>query len=219
MTALTTRVHVFCEGQTEETFVREVLQTYFNRIGIFLNAIVVRTSKTGKGGVNNYAKIKWQIENKCKEDTQSWVTTLIDFYGSTHDFPDKQASEALIDPYRKVQCLEQAFRADINQANFISNLLLHEYEALLFTDVSQFSNWFASDVVVELEQEKSAFESPEYINDSAETAPSKRIIRLCKGYDKPVHGAMIAMDIGLDKIRASCRHFREWLDKIEALVI
>lgn len=51
------RVNVFVEGQTEETFVRELLYGYFQDKNIYLNPILVRTSTTGKGGVVSYAKI------------------------------------------------------------------------------------------------------------------------------------------------------------------
>lgn len=53
-----TRVHVFCEGQTEEVFVREVLTPYFQRMQIWLNPIIIRTGPQGKGGVSSYGKIK-----------------------------------------------------------------------------------------------------------------------------------------------------------------
>ena len=83
-----TRIHIFCEGQTEETFVREMLQDHFQRMDIFVNPIVVRTSKTGKGGVSTYGKIKNQVIRKCREDQTAWVTTMLDFYGLPTDFPD-----------------------------------------------------------------------------------------------------------------------------------
>ena len=49
-----TRVHVFVEGQTEETFVRELLYGYLLRNNVYLNPILVRTSATGKGGIVRY---------------------------------------------------------------------------------------------------------------------------------------------------------------------
>ena len=44
------RVYIFCEGQTEDTFVREVLVPHFSRLDIFVNPIVLRTGPQGKGG-------------------------------------------------------------------------------------------------------------------------------------------------------------------------
>jgi len=217
MTHFAIRVHVFCEGQTEETFVREVLQEHFNRQGIFLNPIIVRTSKAGKGGVTSYAKIKWQIEYKCKEDPQAWVTTLFDYYGLPKDFPEKFSADKIVDPYRKVAHLEKKFEEDINQGNFISNLFLHEYEALLFSGVDKFGEWFGEHANRALSGEQNDFKTPEQFNNNVNTAPSKRILKHCEAYDKPVHGALIAMDIGLDVIRKSCVHFNKWLTRIELL--
>jgi hypothetical protein len=55
------RIHIFCEGQTEETFVREVLQPHFGRLQVVLTAIVTKTSAKGKGGATSYGKIRCQI--------------------------------------------------------------------------------------------------------------------------------------------------------------
>ncbi len=50
-----------------------------------------------------------------------------------------------------------------------------------------------------------------------ENAQSKRILRNCPGYEKLIHGSLIAMDIGLDRIRNECAHFNEWLMKLEQI--
>lgn len=211
------RVHIFCEGQTEETFVREVLQEHLNRLGVFLNPIVIRTSATSKGGMVSYAKLRWQVERKCKEDNSAYVTSLIDLYGLPNDFPQRALIDSQTDPYQKVQVAENALSSDINQRNFISNLLLHEYEALLFSDVSKFSNWFSNEAVQRLMNDVKGAATPEHVNDNIHSAPSKRVLRYCTGYDKPVHGSVIAIDIGLDAIRTKCQHFNKWFSNIEQL--
>jgi hypothetical protein len=60
--------------------------------------------------------------------------------------------------------------------------------------------------------------SPEDINDSPETAPSKRILAAMSGYQKTFHGPLIACDIGIDPMRAACPHFDQWLRALEGLV-
>jgi hypothetical protein len=211
------RIIVFCEGQTEETFVREVLKDNFDPQKFSFTPILFNTSKNYKGGVFSYAKIKWQIENKCKEDQSAYITTLIDLYGLPKDFPRKKELSCLSDLYKKVDELEKAFSDDINKSNFIPNLALHEFEGLLFSDVSKFESWFDFETVQALENEASGFDSPEHINDNIETAPSKRILRTCNEYDKILHGSALAIDIGLSAIRSQCSHFNSWLSKIESL--
>lgn len=70
---------------------------------------------------------------------------------------------------------------------------------------------------VALQHVKAAFRSPEEINISPLTAPSKRILALFPAYDKPIHGSLAAMEIGLDTIRKECGRFDGWLKKLEAL--
>lgn len=57
--------------------------------------------------------------------------------------------------------------------------------------------------------------SPEEINDSPVTAPSKRVALLVPGYQKPLLGLLAVLEIGLDAIRRECPHFRAWLDTLE----
>ncbi|MEB3189721.1 MAG: DUF4276 family protein [Snowella sp.] len=211
-----TRLHIFCEGQTEETFVRDVLAEHFSRLEIWLNSIVIRTSKTGKGGAVSYGKIKRQIEEKCKEDKSAWVTMLVDLYGLPSDFPGIDTTEK--DPFKKAQSILSTIQADINQPNFIPNLIVHEFEGLLFSNPQIFSNYFDMPEIDEkLVNIRQAFESPEHINDGQETAPSKRILTLCYDYEKVVHGSLIAIDIGLDQIRKECAFFDKWMKRLEDL--
>ena len=211
------RVHIFCEGQTEETFVREVLQAHLNRHDVYLNPIILRTSATARGGVTSYAKMRWQIEKKCKEDQSAYVTSLVDLYGLPSDFPNKTLVDAQSDPHNKIAIAEKAFKESVGQKNFIPSLLLHEYEALLLSDVSKFETWFPAEAVNKLFNDIRDAATPEHVNDNPTSAPSKRILRYCAGYDKPLHGSLIAIDIGLDTIRHRCSHFNNWLTGIERL--
>lgn len=211
------RVHIFCEGQTEETFVKSVLQKYLCNQNIFANPILLRTSSAGKGGVVTYEKIKRQIEIKCKEDSDSYITTMIDFYGLPKDFPNKRDIEAVPDNYKKITAFEKAFNDDINQKNFVANLLLHEYEALLLVDLDKFETWFDKKSILELRKDIIGFDNPEEINNNPRTAPSKRILQHCREYNKILHGSLIIEDIGLENIRAKCKHFNNWIENIECL--
>lgn len=209
------RVYVFCEGQTEETFVREVLLPHFSSMNIFLYPIIVRTSKYGKGGVSSYGKIKFQVEKKCKEEASAWVTTLLDYYKFPQDFVRTNNGKPSID---QAQAVQLAFQQDIAQPNFIANLVIHEFEGLLFSSPQAFNSWFDGEVVTsELAAVRKEFASPEHINDGISTAPSKRILAICDAYDKVLHGSLIALDMGLDVIRKECPLFNAWIKRLEAL--
>ncbi len=210
------RVHVFCEGQTEETFVKESLYEYFGEMGIFLNPFLIRTSSHTKGGLLRYAAIKPQLHRKCMEDRTAYVTTMFDVFRLPADFPGKSTMTA-VDPYEKVEFLETRLHADIGCRNFIPNLVLHEFEGLLYSDPDAFTSWFGEEPAERLKNERRCFETPEHINEGPETAPSKRIKKHCDGYSKPWHGPLIALDIGLDAIRRERRHFDGWIERLLSL--
>ena len=205
------RVFVFCEGQSEESFVKNVLYPHFQSKAIYLTPIVLSTRVHFRGGVSTYGKIHQQIERKCKEDNSAWVTTMIDYYGLPHDWPDLPAGK------KQITQVEKAFEDRIGMRNFLANLILHEFEGLLFSNPEAFSSWFKVSEVDELKSVRSSFSTPEDINDNRETAPSKRLKSICKNYDKTFHGFQLAQEIGLEKIRRECPHFDGWIKRLEAL--
>jgi hypothetical protein len=62
------------------------------------------------------------------------------------------------------------------------------------------------------------FATPEEIDDSPATAPSKRVEALVRGYEKPLLGVLAILEIGLVRIRAESPHFDGWLGRLEAHV-
>ena len=95
----------------------------------------------------------------------------------------------------------------------------HEFEALLFSDVRAFARTAvaSSDAERELAAVRDQFASPEDINDSPATAPSKRIARSMPRYDKVVDGAQVAAAIGLETMRLECPRFSAWISRLESL--
>lgn len=216
-----TRVYLLVEGQTEEAFVRELLVPHYARLGLYLTAIIVSTSPGYKGGVVSYAKIKSQLQRLCRQDADAHVSTLFDLYALPQDFPGKTDAgyPAKGSGYQKAAFLEARLAQDIGQANFIPNLMVHEFEALLFAQPGKFAEWVDSyKTVISLGNQAQKYTTPEDINDSPDSAPSKRILEAMPGYQKAFHGPLIACEIGLDAMRGSCPHFNEWLGKLEALL-
>lgn len=213
------RLYLLVEGQTEEAFVKELLVPHYARQGLYLIPIIVSTSPGYKGGVVSYAKVKPQIEKLCKQDAGAHVSTLFDLYALPNDFPGKSSPDypAMASGRQKAEFLEAALAQDIGLRNFIPNLVVHEFEALLFVRVEAFADWVDDDRELQPLLAASAATAPEDINDSPQTAPSKRILAAMPGYQKTLHGPLIACDIGLDAMRAACPHFDQWLRRVELL--
>jgi hypothetical protein len=217
------RIKILVEGQTEETFVRNVLAPLYVRQQIFITPIIVLTSPGHKGGVTSYGKVKHQLIRLCRQDRGAVITTMLDLYGLPSDFPGKQNDAYPINGSgeQKAAFLEERMGADIGEENLIPYFSVHEFEALLFVEPGKFADWIDDEGPVEqLSQIKAqAGGLPEQINDNPNTAPSKRILALVPHYKKPLHGPLIAEDIGLDAMRHACPHFNDWLQRLDQLAI
>ena len=213
------RVKLLVEGQTEEAFVNELLVSHYARQELFITPIIVSTGPGYRGGVSSYAKIKPQIKRLCN-DSEAIVSTMFDLYALPDDFPGKTDSGCpnRAGGHEKALFLEQKWLQDIPLENFIPNLLVHEFEALLFTDIQVFEQWTDDDSLLNPLYIARQTLMPEEINEHPDTAPSKRILSAWQGYQKTFHGPLIACDIGLDKIRAACPHFHQWLLKLEEFI-
>jgi hypothetical protein len=214
------RIYLLVEGQTEEAFVNELLTPHYAPMGLFLTPIVVSTSPGHRGGMTSYAKVRPQIERLCKRDADAYVTTLFDLYALPKDFPGRSSSEypKFSSGHTRANFLESELTKDIALGNFIPNLLVYEFEALLFSQIEAFEPWIDDDDLLSPLRDIRLKTEPEEINDHPHTAPSKRILNAMTGYQKTFHGPLIAYDIGLDVIRLSCPHFNTWLEKIEGVL-
>ena len=146
---------------------------------------------------------------------------MFDLYGLPDDFPGYEAAVLQDDPYQRVQALEDALADDIDDHRFVPYIQLHEFEALLLSDPGKLGSEFigSADGIARLATMVSRFPSPEHVNDSRDTAPSKRIIRAIPEYEgrKASAGPIVAERIGLSTMRDKCAHFAEWLAKLENL--
>lgn len=221
------RLHFIVEGQTEETFVNQILRPHLAELFIWADARCVMTGhKRGikhRGGISSYAKAKSDIRAWMREDQNrdARFTTMFDLYGLPTDFPGYGDAVRIPDPYRRVEILEGALRDDISDWRFIPYFQLHEFEALLLSDPQKLESQFydRSSEIQRLGEMASRFDSPERINDGTDTAPSKRIIHEIPEYGdmKASAGPIVASKIGLPTLRLKCGHFGEWLGKLEAL--
>lgn len=210
------RVVILVEGQTEETFVREMLQPHLREKGVYLESRILSTG--GGFGPNDYPKIKADLVRLLNQQDVVLVTTMLDFYGLPKNFPGYGDLSSNQSGYDKVTFLENAFTSDIDSKRnrFLAYLSLHEFEAILFAKVEAFAKHFHDQQQLrQLQELANQFESPEEINDDVQTSPSHRLAKIINGYQKVLHGNLIALDIGLATIRQKCPHFNQWLDKLE----
>ncbi len=210
-----TRIAISVEGQSEREFVNLTLSPYFQiNFDIVLQPIIICTKRlcSGKkflgGGVN--------IDRVCNEITNllhsfDYVTTFYDFYG----FPNPNNFN--------VNQLEKSIFTRINSEKLIPYIQKYEFETLLFCAPEIIANEVNNDnAKTEVEQIITSFNGNiEDINNSVDTAPSKRLIKLFNDYDefytKTYHGPLIIEEVGIDAIRNLCPRFNSWVEKLSAL--
>lgn len=223
------RLHLFAEGQTEQTFANTVLKRHLASFGVYLHkpVLIAHARRRGivhRGGGRNFAAMQNDIRRFLKQEpgNQVFFTTMIDLYALHEGFPGgREARNLRHDPYRWVEALEEVWSDETGDSRFIPFLQLHEFETYLFCGVPHFAFFFdhANSQISALQRIVNEVKSPELIDDGQHTAPSKRIIAQFPQYNdlKTTVGTQMAERIGLENIRSKCPHFNAWLDRLEKL--
>ena len=229
------RVNVVAEGKTEMKFAKELLNQFFDGKPIIDARCVLssrnnRTNYEYRGGMTTYERAKKDIVNWLKEDPSAYVTTMFDFYGLPHDFPGYEDAMHCPTHLKSVEHLELKMQEDIGAElaksadsvpdRFIPYIQLHEFEALLYTDLSlleaDYLNTKDIDAIRKLREETIGI-PPEDINNGVETAPSKRLLKAIN-YKKGATPVAWLEKITIDKITSCCPHFSAWIEKLKKLV-
>ncbi len=225
-----TRLLIHVEGETEEAFVNHVLAPHLYACGYALVSARLMGNvlqRDRRGGIRAWPAVRKGILNHLREDAACMVSTMVDYYGLPQSGPGAWSGREMTDNLafsEKASTVENALLVDVceqmggsfNPNRFVPYLMMHEFEALLFSDCEAFSQGIdRPDLAQEFQNIRDAFESPEEIDDSPLTAPSKRVEKLVPGYQKPLMGTLAALAIGLAAIRAECPHFQNWLARLE----
>src|SRR5579863_4291233 len=216
------RLLVHVEGQTEETFVNELLSGHLIAQGYYSVGARLVGNARQRGGIRPWPSVKRDILHHLYEDPGCIATTMVDYYGLPEAWPGRTRSRSLGSIQQKAACVQDALRDDIagemgkrfDSERFLPFVVMHEFEGLLFSDCSSFSRAIARlDLEPYLANIRADFATPEDINDSVLTAPSKRIEALLPAYQKPFLGVLAAIEIGLEGIRKECPHFNSWIQQ------
>ena len=214
------RLVIICEGPTEKEFCKDLLAPALSSYEIYVDTPLIKQSG---GGIVPWNVLKRQIEGHLREG-EAFVTMLIDYYGikDTHKFPLWEESKPITNMPSRIQYLCKAMHDDIDpnfRHRFIPYMQLHEFEGLLFSDITKFKEYYTEEKMYykALEEASRTFPNPEFINNNPSTAPSKRLIAAIPSYNKVLDGNCIAMAIGLTTIRRECPLFNEWLTTLEQL--
>ena len=206
---------IVCEGTTETEFVNKCLVPHLVNHGVYPHARILQSpSGNHRGGRVTVERLAKHISHEYSSYDR--ITTLVDFYG----FQDR-AGRSRAEVESAILDAVKAYTTGFDARFVLPYVQLHEFEGLLFSNVDKFDcvlDGWSTNVRKELVKVREQFNTPEDINDSPQTAPSKRIEAIFPvgTYSKTEHGPLIAEEIGLDVIRQQCPAFNEWIGKLEA---
>ncbi len=187
---------IIVEGQTEQTFIRDVLSPELAQKNLYLYPVLI--GKPGhKGGNIDFERAKTDIGNFLKQRNSTYITTMFDYYGIDRKWPENEKILQIIESgshltsNRKAQILESETYQEIisafpdynTESRFIPYFEMHEFEALLFSDPAILAKKIGIEIS-QINQIMNEFNNPEEINDNPDTAPSKRLMALKRGYRK-----------------------------------
>ena len=228
------RLLVHVEGQTEETFVEELLRPHLLAHGFTsVSAKLMGNARLreNRGGVKPWPAVRDDIARHLMSDKGCHSTTMVDYYALPQTgqkaWPGRAiANECAHDD--KARTVQDATLEDLAQhlgvakqeLRFIPYVVMHEFEALLFSDCASFAEGIGrKELGGEFQKIRDQFATPEEINDSPQTAPSKRVEKLVPGYQKPFLGNLAALEIGLARMRAECPRFGLWVRRLESITM
>jgi len=219
-----TRLLMLVEGQSEEAFVKQTLKPWLEQRGVYLQGpILVATKRLPAGGGFRGGVVSWgQIRRNLAlllNDSDAWVTTLLDFYGLPDDVPGVAEHKGRGAAQDQVVAVQAAIAGAVGLApRFLPFLALHEFEAWVFAGPAVVAQHFGSTTAAaNLTAEIPQPGGPEHINHGPATHPMARLGKHCPAYKKTSDGPTILAKIGVDAIRAQCPHFSAWLAQLEAL--
>ena len=219
-----TNVYIICEGPTEVRFVKNVLAPNFGNRSQFLHPVTIGRQRS-KGGNVTFDRLYVNIRRQLYNNRQSYCSTLVDYYGLDSKFPGVELASTKSSLSEKANAVVEGLVAALSETidhdpllRFIPYIQMHEFEALLFSEPATFADAIGRPVLrSDFEEIRQKFETPEHIDNSPFTAPSKRILALFPEYEKPLMGETASRAIGLPKIRQACPLFNTWLKRLENL--
>ena len=217
------------EGQTEQEYAARVLRPHLAGFGVQVMGAVLAASgrrhgHVSRGGGRRYQPMPKDLGNLLRQDSHADArfTTMFDLYALHDGFPawDEAEKQRHI-PRERVRSLETAFAADVGDRRFIPHIQLYEFETILLCNPGCFGDVYEDSEtgIAALEAVVAAATSPELVNDSETTAPSKRIINQFPQYigPKTTVGVELAHCVGINTTRSLCAHFDRWMKALESL--
>ena len=227
------RVQILVEGKTEGSFIKRILSSYLGHI--HLQPIL-----PGRiGGNIRYSRVEKDLVKAIKASSLSstvYVSTAFDYQGIGADWPgldlikEKTEGGNMLKPTEIGDILRNETikrikehllleKKDVEMSRFIPYFQIHEFEALLFSDIDLLVRGIDKNISADEIKKQIGDLIPEEINK--DTPPSKIIKQLYEEndqkYRKLITALGVAAQITIPKMREKCPNFNRWIEELEKL--
>ena len=209
------QVAVVVEGQTEEAVIDGVLAPAAAARGVYLQAIIVRTSATQRGG-GHWKHYDRLLRVLLAQPHWARVGLAVDYYGYPQGAPGRGGSGSGEDTRR---ALTSALTDTYTDPRFHPLVIPHEIEALVLAalDAGAGDGILPAAGLRTLRQAVKDAGGAERVNTGADRSPSKRLQRADPDYSKTVTGPLLIEEAGLPAILERCPTVASWWDGLVAM--
>lgn len=149
-----TRLLIHVEGETEETFVNEILAPHLYQHGyqsVGARLIGNARLRNRRGGIRGWDSVQIDILNHLRQDPNCATTTMVDYYAlpqhGTKAWPGRaeanarrHAQKAATVETALLQTIASEMGSGFDARRFLPFVMMHEFEGLLFSDCQRFAN-------------------------------------------------------------------------------
>jgi hypothetical protein len=127
------RLNILVEGLTEQQFVDELIYGHLTQFGVYC-------ATKRLDGVSKFAKFARELRDFFRDRSSDVrFTTMFDYYKRPWPFPG-DSDDLPGDPVKHVALLEDKLAERMGDPRLVPYIQLHEFEALLFADISKLSS-------------------------------------------------------------------------------
>lgn len=217
------QVAVLVEGQTESAFVTEILGRWMMAANVFVTPVIVKTSRLAdgtsfKGGGSDWKHYDKDLRNLLTSTHYRWVSILVDFYAYPRNGPAAACCGGVHQPRQCAEIRARAMADAIANPRFVPHVVLHEFETWVFAAAIGASHVLGDAGVAQAlrNEAQSVADDVEMLNDSPQTAPSKRVLRCWPDYGKATDGIEVIREAGLDAVVDRCPGLKGWVQGLLA---
>ncbi len=219
------KLHLIVEGETELAFARDTLKPHLAQHDVSVHSFLLPTNRRlgAAGGALSWDRFRGNVSRLLKQyaDKSDRFSTMIDWYKLDPRFPGVAEAGKLAKAADRASTVATSVQAHFHSPRLFPFFTLHEFEALLFCDLSILALHLRPHYERGIASLKAEIGStpPEDVDDGSSTHPSARLEKHLPGYHgaKVRVGAPAAGEIGLHVLREKCPHFGQWLTRLENL--